>query len=241
MHIESAGETGPRVLLVHGSLAPGWATWEAQRPLAADHRLLVVHRGGYPPNSPLARIDFAEQASEIAELIEPGTHLVGHSYGGVISLLAAAQAGERLRSLTVIEPPAFGLVRGHPAVEDLITRLQAAFADAGITPRDFLARFAAAVGSSVAVPETLSPTLEGSVRATMVERRPWEAEIPFEAIRAGGFGVLVVSGGHDITYDLVCDVLTERLGARRAVIAGARHSVQRTGAPFNELLTSFTG
>ena len=43
MYIERAGRRGPRLLLVHGSLAPGWGTWEQQRPLAADHRLVVVH------------------------------------------------------------------------------------------------------------------------------------------------------------------------------------------------------
>jgi hypothetical protein len=37
----------------------------------------------------------------------------------------------------------------------------------------------------------------------------------------------------------VCDVLEERLGAERAVIPGARHSVQRTGPPFNERLEAF--
>jgi len=37
-------------------------------------------------------------------------------------------------------------------------------------------------------------------------------------------------------FDAVCDVLEERLGAERAVITGVGHSVQRTGAPFNERL-----
>ena len=50
-------------------------------------RLVVPHRAGYPPNPPHERIDFEVQAGEIAELIEPGTHLVGHSYGGMVSLV----------------------------------------------------------------------------------------------------------------------------------------------------------
>ena len=40
-------------------------------------------------------------------------------------------------------------------------------------------------------------------------------------------------------FDAVCDVLVERLGATRAVLPGAGHSVQRLGEPFNELLTAF--
>ena len=69
----------------------GALTFAAQRGLAARYRLVIVDRPGYPPNDPVERIDFDEQAAEIAELLEPGDHLVGHSYGGVISLLAAAR------------------------------------------------------------------------------------------------------------------------------------------------------
>jgi hypothetical protein len=50
---------------------------------------------------------------------------------------------------------------------------------------------------------------------------------------------LVVSGAHSVPYDIVCDVLAARLGAERAVLPGAGHSVQRLGEPFNALLTSF--
>ena len=56
---------------------------------------------------------------------EGSTHLVGHSYGGVIALLAAARCLEAIRSLTVTEPPAFGLVRGQPEVEDWLAYVAA--------------------------------------------------------------------------------------------------------------------
>src|SRR3989442_10735625 len=108
------------VMLVHGSVLPGWGTWAAQRPLADEYQLIVPYRTGYPPNPPLERIDFEVQAGAIAELIEPGTHLVGHSYGGVVSMLAATQVPEGLRSLTVIEPPAFGPARRDPDVEAIL-------------------------------------------------------------------------------------------------------------------------
>ena len=40
-----------------------------------------------------SEIDFEEQAEELPTLLEPGDHLVGHSYGAVVSLLAAAGSG----------------------------------------------------------------------------------------------------------------------------------------------------
>ena len=238
LHAERAGESGPTVLLVHGSGAPGWGTWEAQRPLAEDYRLVVPHRSGWPPNPPLERIEFERQANEIAELIEPGTHVVGHSYGGIISLLAAARAGDRVASLTVIEPPAFGVARGIPAVEETIRPLQAAFGG-GLDPRSFTIALARSVGSSFIPPDPLPPDMQAWIRASMAERPPWEAVIPFETLRGFGVPVLVVSGGHHAAFDAVCDVIEHELNAERAVIPGSGHSVQRTGAPFNERLSAF--
>lgn len=238
LYIERAGDHGPTVVLVHGSGRPGWGAWAAQRPLTDRYQLVVPHRSGYPPNPPVEHIDFDLQADETAQLLEPGTHLVGHSYGGVVSLLAAARAPERVVSLTVIEPPAFGVARGIPAVETLIERLTPNFAEAD-DPREFLVAFLRTVGSSSIPPDPLPPAAEASIRAGMVERLPWEAEIPFEALTAAPFPVLVVSGAHHPAFDAVCDVLEQRVGAERAVIPGAGHSVQRTGEPFNRRLTEF--
>lgn len=239
MHVERLGDHGPRLLLVHGSVAPGWATWSAQRELADEgYRLVVPFRTGYPPNPPLDRIDFDVQAQEIAELIEPGTHVVGHSYGGVISLLAAALVPERVRSLCVIEPPALGLARGNPTVESVIAKVEALRAHPG-TSHEAFTRFLATVGSSAKVPEVLTPAQEASIRATLAERSPFEAVFDWTAIRSGGFPVLVVSGNHDPAYELVCEVITRELEAERAIIPGAAHSVQRTGGAFNRRLRAF--
>jgi pimeloyl-ACP methyl ester carboxylesterase len=236
MHVERLGDHGPRILLIHGSTSPGWATWAAQRELAQEgYRLIVPHRSGYPPNPPLERIDFAVQAREMTELIEPGTHLVGHSYGGVIALLAAGLVPDRVRSLCVIEPPALGLARGNADVEAAIDRVMAAFETPG-TVREHFVRFLAAVGSRAKVPETLTPAMEASVRATLVERPPFEATFDFDALRARAFPILVVSGGHDRAAEAVCDVLERELRAERVVIRGAGHSVQRTGGAFNARL-----
>ncbi len=80
--------------------------------------------------------------------------------------------------------------------------------------------------------------MEASVRAMMVERAPWEAEIPFETLAAAPFPKLVVSGAHNAAFDAVCNVLEERLGAERAVLPGAGHSLPRAPG-FNEHLEAF--
>jgi pimeloyl-ACP methyl ester carboxylesterase len=80
--------------------------------------------------------------------------------------------------------------------------------------------------------------MEAAVRALMVERAPWEAEIPFEELAAAPFPKLVISGAHSEAFDAVCDVLEERLGAERAVLPGTGHSTQRARG-FNERLEEF--
>ena len=79
-------------MLVHGSVFGARATWGAQLSLAERFELVVLDRPGFPPNPPVERVDFEADAELVAGLLEPGDHLVGHSYGGVITLLAAATA-----------------------------------------------------------------------------------------------------------------------------------------------------
>ena len=228
-----------RIVLVHGSVVGGRATWAAQRPLAERFELVVVDRPGFPPNPPADRVDFERDAELVADLLEPGDHLVGHSYGGVISLLAAAARPDALGSLTVIEPPATSVAAGDPAVD--------AFAAAGRTlyesgstsdPETFLRSFLAAVGSRFDPPTPLAPDLAQGAQALTVERGPWEAEIPLAALTAATFPKLVVSGAHHPALDAICDVLERELPAERAVLPGYGHVVQ-LHPEFNAALAAF--
>jgi pimeloyl-ACP methyl ester carboxylesterase len=199
---------------------------------------VIPNRRGFPPGPEVERVDFEDDAVWLDQFVEPGTHLVGHSYGGVISLFAAARYADRLRSLTVIEPPAFGLARGNAAADAFVVGGVELWERGPREPDAFLREFMKTVGSSVPHGE-LSPALLQGARTLMVERAPWEAEPPLDELAATPFPKLVVSGAHSAAFDAVCDVLVDRLGAQRAVLPGAGHSVQRLGEPFNELLSAF--
>jgi pimeloyl-ACP methyl ester carboxylesterase len=229
-----------RVVLVHGSGGNARSAWASVEPLAAQFTLVAPDRGGYPPNPPLARIDFDVQAEELAPLLEDGAHLVGHSYGGVIALLIAARHPKRVRSLTVSEPPAFALARGNPEVERLVERLDEHFTHGPRDPHAFASGFFEIVGSNAKLPDELPPELEQSVRATMAERAPWEARIALDELGATAFPKLVISGAHHPAFDAVCDVLEERLGAERGVLPGAGHGVPRASG-YLERLEAFLG
>jgi hypothetical protein len=112
-------------------------------------------------------------------------------------------------------------------VDDLVARLDDHFRHGPPEPRAFAEGFLALVGSELRLRDPLPPGLEQGIRATMGERGPWEAVIPLDELAAAPFPKLVVSGAHDPAFDAVCDVLEERLGAERAVLPGAGHSLMR--------------
>lgn len=238
IHVTRWG-SGPPVMLVHGSVTGGEDTWAQQRPLAERWSLVVVDRRGYYPNPPAEAEDFEVDAGDITELLNEPTHLVGHSYGGVVSLLAAARRPEMVRSLTVNEPPAFGLCPDHPAVKPFVDQLVDFWAHGPSDAGEFLRAFVSQVGGGVSLPDPLPPPLAQNAQVLRNERPPMEAEIPLGTLRDAPFPKLVVSGGHSAAFDAVCDVLERELGAERAVVTGAGHSVQRTGSPYNDVLERF--
>lgn len=237
--------TGDPAVFVHGSFGSGEFTFRAQRPLAESHRLLLVDRRGFGGSAASGRVDFDRDADDVAALLEGGAHLVGHSYGGVVSLLAAARRRDGVRSLTVIEPPALGLVRGDPTVEEFIDRVREAIDDAE-DPSDYELRFRNAFGFDAPRQELTGVALQAAW-SSWHERPPWEAEIPFDELR--GLPVLVVRGDWKnappraqavgrTALHAACDVIERELDAESAAL-GATHNPQLLGSPFNERLLAF--
>src|SRR5579862_4031985 len=158
----------PRLLLVHGSVVNAELTWGAQKPLAERFDLVAPNRRGFPPGPDVERVDFEDEAVWVEQFLEPGTHLVGHSYGGVISLFAAAAHPELIRSLTVVEPPAFGIARGVPAVDEFMEKIETHWGSGPRDPAAFLNGFLTLVGSSIP-PGNFTPDLLQGARTLMVE------------------------------------------------------------------------
>ena len=247
--------SGERVVCVHGSLSWGTYAFRAQRPLADTRALVLPDRRGYGASPATGPADFEVDAGDVAALLRDGAHLVGHSYGAVVALLAAARRPAAVRTLTVVEPAALAVARGETAVEELIERLsELDAAAAGLTPAEFVLRFLETLGYRRGVDMPERPKLTAgsahAATATMTERPPWDAEIPLDALAGAGRPTLVVSGRWDNLADgeqalgrrafgAVCDTLTEALDARRVVIDGWAHGCQYSGRPFNDALRSF--
>jgi pimeloyl-ACP methyl ester carboxylesterase len=196
LHVTALGDGEP-VLFVHGSFVRGGASWAGQRPLADRYRLLFVDRRGYGGSPPAGGEDFEREADDIAGLLGDGAHLVGHSYGAVVGRLAAGRRPGAVRSLTVIEPPAFQLAPDSPAAQAMRARIAAVFERvADFAPAAFLPAFLEAMGYDL---ETLRlgawsdlgsgrRSLEAAaLQASIHQRMPWEAEIPVAAIAAAPY------------------------------------------------------
>ena len=229
--------SGAPVVLVHGSVVGAERTWRHQLPLAEHWSLCLPNRPGFGASPPLARGDFEREAPLIAELLGDGAHLVGHSYGAVIALYAAALRPGAVRSLTVSEPGCLRLAAGDPRVDAAIAGGELLYAGAGRSRRFSSCRpFAAAWA-----PRTRRP--RGYRRAA--PRRPSaDARTPAVggraaagALRAAPFPKLVISGGHSPVFEAVCDVLQAELRAparddqrARAHDPGRRCRLQRAPA-----------
>jgi pimeloyl-ACP methyl ester carboxylesterase len=231
---------GPPVLLIHGDIVGPALTWRKQHELAERWSLIIPSRPGFGQSPPLERNDFEVEAPMFAELLGDGAHLVGHSYGAVIALLAAAQRPDAVRSLTVSEPGCLRVAAGNPAVDEMIANGELLFRQASSIPsEDFLRLFRGGAGSAYGTPDDLPEDLLHGVELLKRERPSWEAEIPLERLAAARFPVLVLSGGHSPAFEAVCDSLERSLGAERAVVSGRGHTVPSTGAPYNQRLEAF--
>lgn len=121
---------GQPVILVHGS----WdthAAWERVTPgLARKLRVIRYDRRGHGESEcPPGQGRYSEDVEDLCLLIEAmtsdtGVHLIGHSYGATIALLAAGQCPERVCSVLVHEPPLFGLLKQDPEAMALLPVIQ---------------------------------------------------------------------------------------------------------------------
>ena len=225
-----------RLVLVHGSVTNGAMTWGAQRPLAERWELVVLDRPGFPPGPAVDRVDFETDAGWLAELLEPGDHLCGHSYGGVVALLAAARF-PALGSLTVIEPPATRSAAGVPAADEFAAGAERSWRDGPEDPEAFLRGFLQAVGSDWDPPTRCRRRSRRAPRRCDASAAPGRPRFRSRAPRSP-FPKLVVSGAHHAAFDAICDALERDLDAERVVLPGAGHAVQRAPG-FNEAFAEF--
>jgi pimeloyl-ACP methyl ester carboxylesterase len=237
-----AGADAPSVVLVHGTMTWGTACFEAQHTLARYYRLLVMDRRGFGESPDIDQSDYEVDASDVAELLGDGAHLVGHSYGGVVAMLAAGLRPPIVRSLTLIEPSAFRLAARDPTVAAALERMRKGVQNLpeGMSAEEYLRLSTEPLGIDVPAPTLL--TLRAA-RSAMRERPSWEAEVPVEPLARASWPKLVISGiWENVSSEyrafageplMACARITaDRIGASLLRVPGAGHEPHKEQPEF---------
>jgi pimeloyl-ACP methyl ester carboxylesterase len=229
-HVESADGTaiayraagsGDPLLLVHGA-ATSSADWAFALPFLRDRfTVCSMDRRGRGASADGPEYSIEREAEDVLAVLAAidGELLVGHSYGGLCSVLAAERT-DRLRRLVLYEPPIAARERNLGRLDELVARgeldaaLEQFLRGAGI-PDDQLH----AIRSSPAWAVLLDavPALPRELRASEAWRNP-RGPIPVP--------VLHLLGGetdNPVYLDGLDELLAAFPDARRDAIAGQRH------------------
>ena len=112
---------GPLVLLVHGS-AGDRRTWDALTPRLSDEsRILSYSRRYHWPNPPAddetdytMGVHVADLMAIVGQLTSDPIDIVGHSYGGFVTLMLSLRYPGMVRRQVLIEPPVVPLFLSDP-------------------------------------------------------------------------------------------------------------------------------
>ncbi len=165
--------SGDPLLLLHGSLGTGnmWAAFS--QGLSKTRRVIMPDLIGYGLSDPWPQPEIFALADEVAALdvllsrIDKAVDLVGYSYGGAVALELTRAFPEKIRSLVLIEPVLFDLLRqvGDRAAYTEISTLRDAVAEdmENIAALPALRRFLAywtGIDAKEKIPPTLAATPE---------------------------------------------------------------------------------
>ncbi|HET7806452.1 MAG TPA: alpha/beta hydrolase [Pseudolabrys sp.] len=119
-----AAGTGEPVVLLHCTAGSGrqWAGMvEALRP---DFRAIAPDLCGYggtahwPGNGTFNLAVEADLVAALLDMLGKPAHIVGHSYGGAVALQFASRHPRYLKTLTLIEPASFHLLRDGDDIDE---------------------------------------------------------------------------------------------------------------------------
>lgn len=198
-HWREAGH-GPGVVCLHANASSSSQWRDLMERLAPGHHVLAPdtygagHAPQWPPGRPAALRDEVALLQPVLALAGAPFALVGHSYGGAVTLVAALQQPQRVCALALYEPTLFALVdaaRPSPndadGIRDVHTRVVAALA-AG--RRDAAARHFIDYWMGEGRWFSMPATRRAAIEATIVNAQHWFEALFGEPTPLAAFGEL---------------------------------------------------
>jgi pimeloyl-ACP methyl ester carboxylesterase len=223
VHVEQAGRGEP-VVLIHGFGASTYSWRKVIPAIAESHRVVAIDLNGFGyTQRPAGRAAYTREAQ--AQLVL-GTldalgidraHIVGHSYGGGITLYLASQHPERFRTMVLVDSsaPTYANDRRSRAaafrpLDSLLVRL--VFLRPAMIRRSLLSSF---WDDSLVTPDLVQAyserlAIEGATGAFYGLTAPAPAGAPVELARIA-VPALVLWGAHD---ELIAPETGRRAAAR---------------------------
>ncbi len=118
--------SGEPVVMIHCSSATGSEWKKLSEALGENFRTFMPDQWACGKSDPWrgdSAFTLSEEAAPLVELLDRlGTpvHLIGHSYGGGVALRVARERPDLIRSLTLVEPSAFHLLRHGEATDRVL-------------------------------------------------------------------------------------------------------------------------
>jgi len=270
LHVFERGDGEP-VVFVHGSSSDS-RTWEAQLDdLAADYRAIAYSRRYHWPNEGIPEstaYSMPEHVDDLLNLVRAlgagRVHLVGHSYGAFVALLAALREPRLARTLVLAEPPAITLfVSSSPTPLEILKllprrpRTALAILRFGVTGAEPAADAARrgdkeeairVIGTAILGREAFHNLSDERLEQARANYFPQEllgsgfADLDVDALRGLDLPVLLITGSNSpAVFHRVIDRLEELLPrAERVEIPDASHIMHEDNpAASNAALRSF--
>jgi pimeloyl-ACP methyl ester carboxylesterase len=232
------------LVLVHGS----WGDhhiWDGIVPaLARSFRVLTYDRRGHSHSQrPAGQGSVQEDVADLAALIEQldlaPAHILGNSFGAVITLRLAAARPELFRSLLVHEPPLFGILGSFPPAEPIQaaqTRIRAVIdllqkGEMEAAARQFMDNVAFGPGAWQQFPPEMRRTSVDNAPTFLDEERDSESRtIALSGLAGFSRPMLLTQGDQSAPFfPVIMDKLAEALpGAEHQTLVGTGHVPQVT-------------
>jgi pimeloyl-ACP methyl ester carboxylesterase len=235
LHVEPPVGEGHPLVLVHGSWTDHTVFEALVEPLARSFRVIRYDRRGHSRSQYSGPAPRRRDEDDLAELIDAlglgPVHLVGTSYGALISLALAIRRPDLVRSVLGHEPAMLGVVP-DPEVEALLADIQDELAagDVARGTRRFFEEAVLGPGAWERIPEALRRAAAGNAQ-TFIDLRedPEWAALDIAGLARVARPILITVGETSPAWlRLTPRAVAEEAGIPTRAIPGAGHSPHLT-------------